>query len=223
MTHKLFTGCEPNAKALAHLMAEALVDADEGIWGDPNEAVEPIEDADRDGFIAWTGGGYEVCLASSVAHHAWGGGTAPKAIQRIIDAQDCSGDWARQHPDLPSHIEAINSADNSLCDLAQQFESDWWMEDDSYFFWKARIIYEPKDCHNGDGEHDYVHVDAYLNTDLEYGRDFVSYGGGDQTVGNWKRAYTIAEFEALTEADMEALVADMIANVGKEGQDNEKD
>lgn len=207
---------------LVALLAEAIGDADEACFQYPfADQVEAIETEARDGFIPCTSGGHHVCLAAALSHHN-STGCAPAAIQPIIDQANgmIVDEWSRQYPDRPGLWDCIGAQagepGHEWAREAEEWESESWANDTDCYFWKARaIIYSPEDHQNETGDWE-VYIDAYLNTDLNYGRDHISwlscYGSNpNQTVGDFKRTIPIAEFAAMDTAAIEAIVAEAIA------------
>lgn len=83
------------------------------------------------------------------------------------------------------------------------------------YFYKVRCQYYTADNPRNESGEDEVHFTAYLNTDLEYGRDYIpwlSYTGGkaDQTYGGFGETVPVSEltperFEELYEEALDAL------------------
>ncbi|WP_158010656.1 hypothetical protein [Tardibacter chloracetimidivorans] len=202
-------------------MAEALGSYDDAIFEyEPHKRVEEIETEARDGFIPWTSGGYEVCLPASLSH-AWGSGSAPEPIQKIIDNEtDLIADtWKQQYPDRPPFLECVlGEHGQELEEQAQEYEMESWQGDDSCYFWKARVMFlAPGDPQNETGKLE-VYLDAYLNTDLNYGRDHISWlrchgSNPNQTVGTFKRTIDADVFASMTEEQLDALVTEAIKSL----------
>lgn len=207
---------------IVSLLAEKIGDADEACFQYPfADRVEKIETEARDGFIPWTHGGHHVCLAAAVSHHQ-STGCAPAAIQPYIDEGErmIAEEWARQHPERPALWDCINAGPGEpgyeWQGEAEEWECEAWAHDDDCYFWKARaMIHAPGDLQNESGEWE-VYVDAYLNTDINYGRDHIAwlscYGGNPNcTVGDFKRTIPLADFIQLDTAALEAIVNEAIA------------
>lgn len=214
--HSTFAPAIDNARAVALALGQMLIDGDDACLDhDPAERLGEIEHIGRDGFIPWTSGGFELVLPASLSHH-WGSGCAPKPIQAIIDGQEPSlaDDWQRQHDDAPPFLDCVNADPGDPAaewtERAMEFESEWWAEDPSCYFWKARVMFEDVDDHNG-GDVPRVSIDCYLNTDLEYGRDYISwlscYGTNpNRTVGEFKAVIPLDKFVALKPSHIDAIV-----------------
>lgn len=224
--HPAFSGTVTDkAETLCKLIARGMGEGDDAIFDyDYEGRVEPIEFEARDGFWPWTSGGFEVCLPAALSHH-WGTGCAPAAIQPIIDrgSEIIADEWAGHYPERPDFMTCItaNPGDTGYewQSEAEEWESESWLSDTDCYFWKARVIfYAPDDMQNETGEPE-IYVDAYLNTDLNYGRDSIpwlrAYPGGksDQTHGDFKRTIPLRVFEALTESEIEALAAMAVASL----------
>jgi hypothetical protein len=214
MSYATFTEAVPNARAIALALGQLMIDGDEAcIDGDPADRIEEIEHESRDGFIPFTSGGFEVCLPAALAHH-WGSGCAPAAVQHIIDRQEPSiaDDWQRQHDDAPPFLECVNAEEGPAAawrERAQEFEAEWWAEDTDCYYWKARVMFEDVDDHNG-GSEPRVQIDAYLCLD-SYGRDYISwlscYGTNpNRTVGDFKAVIPLDKFVALQPSHINAIV-----------------
>lgn len=212
---------QDQARALTTVLARALRDHDEAVFDyDVENRVEEIESTARDGFWPWTSGGFNVTLAASLAHH-WGTGSAPAPLQPMLDsgAAIIAEEWDRQHPDQPFDKAVAGELGPEVEAKAQEWESEGWMSDDDAYFWKARVMFLAPDDMSYRSEEapepgePYVYVDAYLNTDLNYGRDHIrwlsAYGSSpNQTSGDFKRVYTLDRFAALTDDDMENLAVE---------------
>jgi hypothetical protein len=225
-----FTGtAEEKAERLCTLLAEAIADADEAVFD--ADRVEPIETGARSGFWPWTSGGYHFCLPASLSYH-WGSGGAPAPIQSLIDSGNeiIAEEWRRQNPDRPGLVECIHSEGEHTGiaqewqQEAEEWESEAWANDDDCYFYKGRVIFlVPNDPSYRSEEapepgEPYIYVDAYLNTDLNYGRDYINwlscYGSNpNQTAGEFKRCFTVPQFEALSEEEMGALVVEALKSL----------
>lgn len=193
--------------------------------------VEPVETEAYDGFIPYTDGGYDG-IAYGLLSYAHGSGFAPAEIQAIIDStlKDAEAAFAEEHgvtvealyqqradmyaeweqPAIPGIEKASYPPEPELLETWHEFEDSWLSEGGTYFYKVRVLFYRPDNYRNDSGDYE-VRMFAYLNTDLEYGRDSISWmpalgGKADQTSGTWERTMTAAEFNALGEAGIEALV-----------------
>lgn len=206
-----------NAHKLALAIASGMKSNDEAIfyYGE-GEGVEPIEDKARDGFIPYTSGGYEVCLPASL-NHAYGSGSIPEPLRSVIDGwlKDCADDWEREFPDRPSLSDCFCSDDEDLRHLATDFESDYLCNSDECYFWKARVMFLDADDRQNETGASEVYIDAYLNTDIGYGRDHIpwlsQYGANaNRTIGSFKLTIPADEFAALDDEAIDALADEAV-------------
>lgn len=216
MAFENFAPAMDNARELIGGLAEMLRDGDDAILDyDVERRIEPIEHEPRSGFWPWTSGGFEVCLPAALSHH-WGTGCAPAPIQPLIESGESfiAEAWAERYPDRPALVACI--CDESIPDEWRQEAEDWeseaWSEDTDCYFWKARVMFEDAGDMNGDGKAARVHIDAYLNTDLNYGRDDIPwlrcYGRkADQTWGDFKVSFPLDKFARLQPKHLEALIS----------------
>ncbi|MBO6814547.1 MAG: hypothetical protein JJ891_06790 [Rhizobiaceae bacterium] len=191
---------------------------------------EEIENVSRSGFIPFTEGGWQMCLPQVIGFDI-GTGKVPEPIQEIIDAnaddvaelwfEDETGQSITTLGEFKERYEKLNAVQHwieeqgekaeSLRESYWDFEHEYWMESGVYF-WKARAIYyDAENSDNVTGEPE-VYFDAYLNTDLDYGRDHVSWltymgGKADQTHGNFKKVVKVSDIKpgTITSLALEAL------------------
>lgn len=201
-----------NAYTLALAIADGMKRNDEAIYyyGD-DEGIYPIESNARDGFIPYTSGGFEVCLPASL-NHAYGSGSIPAPIQPIIDSwlKDCADEWEREFPDRPPLEDCFCGDDEDLRTLAGDFESDYLCNSDESYFWKARVMFLDADDRQNESGKPEVYIDAYLNTDIGYGRDHIPWvaplgGKANQTIGSFKLTIPADDFAAMDDDALEAL------------------
>jgi hypothetical protein len=206
-----------NAYKLALAIADGMKSNDEAIYyyGE-TEGVEPIESQARDGFIPYTSGGFEVCLPASL-HSAYSSGRNPAPLQPIIDGwlKDAADEWAREFPDRPSLDDCACGDDEKLRQEAWDYESDYLCNSDECYFWKARVMFLDSDDRQNQSGKPEVFIDAYLNTDIGYGRDHIPwmphYGGkANQTIGSFKLTIPADSFAALDDDELEALAIEAV-------------
>jgi hypothetical protein len=206
-----------NAYKLALAIAEGMKHNDEAVYyyGE-TEGIEPIEDKARDGFIPFTSGGFEVCLPASL-NHANSSGRIPAPLQPIIDTwlNDAADEWRAANPDKPPLFDCICGDDDDLRAEAEEFESDYLCNSDESYFWKARVMFLDADDRQNESGNPEVFIDAYLNTDIGYGRDHIPwmphYGGkANQTVGSFKLTMPADEFAAMDGDALEALAINAV-------------
>lgn len=206
-----------NAYKLALAIADSMKSNDDAIYyyGE-TEGIEPIEDKARDGFIPYTSGGFEVCLPASL-HSAHSSGRIPAPLQFIIDGwlKDCADDWAREYPEKPSLEDCVCGDDEKLREEAWDYESNYLCNSDECYFWKARIMFLDADDRQNETGKPEVYIDAYLNTDIGYGRDYIPWvtplgGKANQTVGSFKRTISADDFAKLEGDALEALAIEAV-------------
>jgi hypothetical protein len=180
-------------------------------------------DKARDGFIPWTSGGYEICLPATLSHH-WGSGSAPAPVQPWLDEGErfIAEEWTRQFPDRPGLVDCICAGEGEpgyqWQSEAENFECEAWSADTDCYFWKARVMFiAPDDRQNESGKPE-VYIDAYLNTDLNYGRDHIGwlrcYGTDpNQTIGEFKRTYALSTFARMKPDQLARLAQQAIASL----------
>lgn len=206
-----------NAYTLALAIADGMKRNDEAIfyYGD-DEGIEAIETKGRDGFTPYTSGGFEVCLPASL-HYAHSSGQAPAPLQSIIDTwlNDAAEEWQRLNPDKPLLVDCVCGDDEKLREEAWDFETDYLCNSDESYFWKARVMFLDADDRQNETGKPEVFIDAYLNTDIGYGRDHIAwmphYGGkANQTVGSFKLTIPADDFAALDDDALEALAIEAV-------------
>ena len=207
---------------LTHLFVEEVLD-DLRLQNDVYDTSEPgrIENEWRNGFIPQTNGGYEGKAYANIGY-AHSSGCIPSEIQGYVDqAQWDAIDnfyWANKI-DLPEQAEDLTGWDkfNALYEHLeklqetegrQNVEEYWDVENESMYeggtyFYKVRAIYYSADNPRNETGEDEVYFDVYLNTDFEYGRDYIGWAGGDQTKGNWKVTVKVSE---LTRDKVQSLI-----------------
>ncbi len=213
-----------NARRLIEKIAVGMADADEAVYD--THPVEAIESEPRSGFWPWTSGGSMIVLPAALAHH-WGTGNAPAPLQPLLDAgaRLIEESWAEQYPDRPSLTACITAEPGTPAaefqSAAERWEVEAWEADEDVYFWKARAMFlapedtsfDPDEAPDGGP---YVYIDAYLNIDLNYGRDSIgwlrAYGSEpNQTAGDFKRVIPLAEFVTLDEDGLDAIAAAALA------------
>ena len=206
-----------NAYKLALAIADGMKSNDEAIYcyGE-TEGIEPIESEFRDGFIPYTSGGFEICLPASL-YSANSSGRIPAPLQSIIDGwlKDCADDWAREYPEKPSLEDCVCGDDDDLRAEAEEFETDYLCNSDECYFWKARIMFLGADDRQNETGKPEVFIDAYLNTDIGYGRDHIPWmphngGKANQTVGSFKITIPADQFAALDDEALDALAIEAV-------------
>jgi hypothetical protein len=205
--------------------------------------VEEIENESRSGFIPYTEGGFEA-VGWNTLGYAHSSGKEPKAIQPIIESALCDClEWFLKDRDgftMPDNVQDKKHGwerYNYLWEAAEkqlgeqtfgpmdqepkwieeyyEVEHEYLLEGSTYF-WKCRAIFY--DATNSDNEldGDAILFETYLNTDLEYGRDYVSwlscYGASpDQTVDGYRKWVLVKDMTEALVDQMLSETADAIA------------
>lgn len=135
-----------------------------------------------DGFYPYTLGGFEAVLCATLGY-AYGSGQVPKCIQPYLDRdlEDLEYEFCKKH----SLKELIPDQ------LTEEQLEEWWnYENDNLHNESSIYFYKVRAWKDKDGS---IFFDSYINTDFGYGRDYVSYAGGDKTHGQYKRRFHISE------------------------------
>jgi hypothetical protein len=185
---------------------------------------EEIENRDRGGFWPWTEGGWTITHRALLSY-AHSSGCAPAEIRSMLDSTllDCERSFVREKgvevsfdtsKDKAKVKRFFNRMSDKRRDEYYEFEDTWLSEGGTYFYKVRAIYYAPGNTDNVTGEPE-VYFNAYLNTDLEYGRDSISWlpclgGKADQTAGTFKRTVKLAD---LTEELIDELSREAIASL----------
>ena len=206
-------------------MAELL--AENGMTHQYDAEPEPVENDRAPGFIPFTSGGFTLCVAQTFNAEENG---QPGPIRQIIreslkDA--CENAMRNQGLQTPGGFDGLEAweAYNACYELfddqsdeQDQFcgDVDAWFSEDCYF-WKANaLFFAPGQIGNETGECE-VYFDAYLNTDLNYGRDYVGWLGcygtdPDRTTGPWRKTITVAKLTRLAARFGAERIAEALAS-----------
>lgn len=197
--------------------------------------VEAVETEARDGFIPYTNGGWDG-VAYAQLSYAYSSGHAPAAVQSAIDGslKDAAEEFERANgitvaemdqweadeaarlamPALPGMAPADTFVQHPLREKLWDMQDSWMSEGGTYFY-KCRVMFYESGNYRNELGTDEVRLFAYLNTDYEYGRDYISWlpamgGKADQTVDGFARTMTLAEFVALGEEGIADLVTEAV-------------
>lgn len=195
-------------------------------------SVEPVCTEAYDGFIPYTDGGFDG-VGRALMSYAYGSGSCPAVIQDMIDStlKDAESEFEREHgvsveelykqradmftewqqPALPGIDKPRCAPEPELLEDWHQYQDNWLSEGGTYYYKVKVLFYRPDNYRNKSGDYE-VRMFAYLCTD-EYGRDSIPWlrplgGNPDQTSGDWERTMTAAEFNALGESGIDALIED---------------
>ena len=188
-----FTEQSEQAEAFVVKLAEEIA-----YWGDvihcPDEA-DKIESQSRDGFIAWTNGGFEIVAMASLSA-AQGSGDIPVHIQPYLDQaqKDCEADFCRHRDIDPEAFKALGDDETGQALLEEfwDYENDYMNEGGEYFYKMRAAFYEADNYQNESGV-DEVLLAFFINTDFTYGRDKAN-------ITIWSETIAVADF---TEARMQ--------------------
>lgn len=192
--------------------------------------LDPVEAHSRDGFFAYTAGGYDGWGYANMAH-AYGSGATPSAVQLYLDSRlkDCDAEWDSNNPE---HTLAWIHEENDAAQLEMlgpsserehwrekywEFEDEWLSEGGIYFY-KIRAIYHDSSTvtRSLSGEPEILFC-VGINTDFEYGRDSIPwlkfYGGKtQQTEWPWERTVKVADLTPTLLAEMAQQAKDALRN-----------
>ena len=169
--------------------------------------INEVENKSRDGFVAFTDGGFDG-IGYADLRSAWGSGDAPKVIQPYIDRdlEECKTEWDEQNPEhtyewifdyeanenerKQMNLAFVESYHPTKRECWQEkywdFENEWLSEGGTYFY-KARVLFFDEGAsRNVSGEPE-AYFMVGINTDFEYGRDYISWAGGSQTDWVWEK------------------------------------
>lgn len=229
------------ADALAKLFVEETVNTVAGQFDDcyGHVQIEPVESQSRDGFIAYTDGGWDG-VAYAELSYAHGSGHVPAAVKPAIESSldDAAEAFAEENgitveemnqweadesarlamPALPGMEPADTFVNHPLREALWEQQDDWLREGGTYFY-KCRVMFYDAANSRNDSDVPMVRLFAYLNTDYEYGRDHIpwmsAYGRpADQTVDAYHVEMPLADFAALSEERIEEMAAEAVALLG---------
>lgn len=180
----------------------------EMIYDRPQDCVNDVPNRSYDGFIPYTDGGVEGIGRQDIGS-VYGSGAVPNAIQPILESmlKDMDEKWDRENPEhtvawlYPEKeddrqlelIEGVRHSDlrDEVKERYYEFERTWLGEGTTYFYKVRALYYHAGDRQNKTGE-DEVYFFVGINTDLEYGRDYIAWlpymgGKAQQTEWGWER------------------------------------
>ena len=179
--------------------------------------LDEIENEARSGFIPYTDGGFDGTACASLSY-AYGSGLIPKSIRPYIDRdlRDCREQWDSDNPDHP--YDSLWGDDRQPDLFGGSEEADHWREkyyefEDEYlheggtYFYKLRaMFYSSNNSRNETGEPE-VYFCVGLNTDFEYGRDYIDWAGGKQTEWCFEKTVSAAKItnELIEQLSKEAI------------------
>ena len=171
------------------ILEEKLNDAFEEIASDyellgSEDGGEEVEYKSRDGFMAFTNGGYSVTGITDVSFLVGSGkGLPTDSLQKEIDRVDTEGyenateEFKKKYPEIVAELGEDNIYYNELYDKGYVNEAEWLSEaerswsDISVLFKLSAYYYEPGNYHSDAPKSDSVYVKYAVNTDYEYHRE----------------------------------------------------
>lgn len=174
-----FVDIDDLIKAEFETIATMLADF-EDVLNDPDSPPSPtlIENDHVSGFVPFTQGGFEI-VAPALLSYAYGSGTAPPCIKPYIDAALKDAVVAfREYNDLHPE-EQPDDPDHPLYNDYCNFEYEHLSEGGMYFYKLRAIYYTSPEPH--------VVFTSAVNTDFEYGRDYIQWMPSDHRDPNKNR------------------------------------
>jgi hypothetical protein len=190
--------------------------------------VSEVENRSRDGFIAFTDGGF-AGIGTATMDAAYGSGCVPEAIKPYLDREikDIEEAWNEKHPEHPvDWIYASDEPHPTLPGIPASTEREHWrekfydfehesMSEGGTYFYKVRVVfYDRSNSSNETGEPEAFFM-VGINTDFEYGRDSIPwlrcYGRDPQcTKWLWEKTVKIKDLSprriaSLTRQAIKAL------------------
>jgi hypothetical protein len=171
---------------LCRQWAKDVLDEIEGFDDVYGVNLDEVENRSRDGFIAFTDGGFNGVGLGSMSY-GYGSGCAPQAIQPYIDSalKDIEKDWDERHPEhTVAWIYASEEEHPTLPGITPSREREHWrekfhefehesMSEGGTYFYKVRVLfYDTDNSSNESGEPEAFFM-VGINTDFEYGRDTI--------------------------------------------------
>lgn len=203
--------------------AEEVLENVEGFEDVYSTRIDEVENRSRDGFWAFTDGGFNGIGYGSMGH-AHGSGCAPKVVQPYIDSTlaEVEKDWDEKNPTHPTSWLFAKTEDE-----AKQFEMfgpskerDHWREkfweiensafdEGSTYFYKVRVLFHGDRHRSVSGEPEAFFM-VGINTDFEYGRDYIAWlpymgGKAQQTEWLWEKTVKVSE---LTNEMIDTFIAE---------------
>lgn len=163
--------------------------------------VEGIEHRSRDGFMAFTDGGWRGIVSNGIYP---GSGSVPRLIQKYVDADQkyCEDSFREEHdmsegeePDYDSQVW-------------QDHAANWEMaEQDEWFVYIKAYYYRPGNHRNG-GDESNVYFAVSINDDFGYGRESISWISSEVDHIIWSETVAVTD---LTDEKLEELKQAAIA------------
>jgi hypothetical protein len=189
---------------LCRQWAQDVLDVVEGFDDVYSVSLDEVENRSRDGFIAFTDGGFNG-IGTATMSAAHGAGCVPQAIQPYLDKtiNDIEREWNEKNPERPvDWLYADNNDSERVClrEEYQEFEHESLSEGGTYFYKVRVLFYDRSNNSNETGEPEAFFM-VGINTDFEYGRDSIPwlrcYGQDpQQTKWLWEKTVKIRDLNA---------------------------
>ena len=183
-----------------------------------------VENRSRDGFIAFTDGGFDG-IGMATLRDAEGSGAIPEIIRPYLESaqKDAEKDWDEAHPDHPiSWIYADEPPQGVLPGIEPSREREHWRQEwhefsDQHigeggtYFYKVRVLFHG-DRHDSESGEPEVLFCVGINTDFEYGRDHIPWlrcYGRDPNCTKWVWEKTVKVAD-LTEEMVEQFIDEAV-------------
>lgn len=175
--------------------------------------VEEIESKSRDGFIAFTDGGWNGCVTFGFHQEvSWVVDQIKPFVERdqiqmfdqFLEERGALGEVIEpRQPDAEPNWELVDQHPEW-----EEFRDGWGQEDDTAWFVYVRAIFYDQDNHRNVSGEDEFQFCLGINDDFNYGRDSISWCKGGST-WVWERNVAVSEItpELLAEIQREFLEA----------------
>jgi len=194
--------------------------------------IDDIETEHVPGFIPYTQGGKKLTRYATISG-AWGSGNGPAKARDIADSclADFRNEFERDNPGF--NLDAVQDlawkvyrkeatpTDEQQAQLDklsdyENAESEYLSEGGVYFYFITAQLYSPDNWRNPHPDKKAcVLFRAVVNMDLDYGREFVSYGGGNQNAAEFESCVALPE---LNKAEIDKAIkgaGDMLTRAAK--------
>lgn len=200
--------------------------------------IDEVENRSRDGFIAFTDGGFDG-WGYATLRDAQGSGAIPTAVQGYVDQalKDAEQAWDEKHPEatvemiyadpepvalemagqlaLPGLITKRDDwqrREHPIREKWHEFEDEHMSEGGTYFYKVRVLFYDVDNSSNVTGKPE-AYFFVGINTDFEYGRDnipWLSCYGQKTQQSQWLWEKNVA-LDDLTEEFVEQMVTEAVS------------
>lgn len=164
---------------LCRQWAQDVLDEIEGFNDVHGVSLDEVENRSRDGFIAFTDGGFNG-IGTATMSAAHGAGVTPQAIQPYLDSvlRDVREAWDSEHPDHPvswlwENEEVEHAAMREPLKQAFYEAEDAALSEGGAYFYKVRVLFYDRDRSSNETGEPEAFFMVGINTDFEYGRDTI--------------------------------------------------